>query len=658
LPGERTSSQPHIDELIERGLERYGEGDLDGALSEWEGVLAEEPSNDRAREYVDYVRQNYDLLAEQFRVAREATDGATALGIPLGEGGDDLDAYDLVELEGEPRPVRETTPAPRVYEESVDEGWFLDQESSAADSLPPPPTASPPQRGLTAELDLGTVADEVMGGVEEAIAASAMAPEEDDEPSYQDGVIELEAEMPQEGTRGGFALEDPERDQRSLELMNDPASDDGEPAAADDLDFGSPGLTQERTAELRTQQLADLAGSETGDDEVTVPGGEEPPPFGAGLSLSDDALAALGADGRSAGEPTQGPDEITAERSTLGPGFALGELDELDLSTPRDDRAHDDDEVRVTFRPEGTGTGALGGRQHDDDEGELTVERGSARTAAGTTERSPIAGDGAELDDEMTRERDSARWDTDLLSLPDDLGEDATKEHRAAPPGPELADTMEVGTIDLGMPELGEDQGGWPRAGTEEATAERRRGEFDDPANQQTADLPGIDIGMAPLTDESMSMDAISAQLDREIDRDAPADESLEDRTRRRVAALIKRAESEANLNHPSTAVTALDMALDEDPDSAIAQKVIHRHRDLLFDIYQGYIGDMAAMPTLAIPLHQLAQERLDNRAAFLLSRIDGSLSFEEILDVSGMTRLEAYRLLSRMLLRGILEVH
>lgn len=649
MPGERTSSQPQIDELIERGLERYGEGDLDGALSLWETALAEDPSNERATEYIDYVRHNYELLAEQFRVAREATDSAVASGIPLGEGDDDLDAYDLVELEGAPRPADEAIPPPRPYEESVDEGWFLDQEPSSADSLPPPPAASPPQRGLTAELDLATLA----GDRGEPPASK----NEDDDASYEDGIIELEdgiieleADMPEEGTRGGFELEDPE-----LDLMEDPAADNAARGRVDDLDFGSPGLTQERTTELDSAHL--VAGLEGGDDEVTVPGGDEPPPFGAALSLSDDALAALGAGGRPPGEPTRRPDETTAERSTLGPGFALGELDELELATPRDDRAAaDDDEVRVTFRPEDTGTGALGGRQHDDDEGELTVERRSARTAAGTTERAPT--DGGELEEEMTRERESARWDPDLLPLPDDLGEDATREHRAAPPAPELADTMELATVDLGMPDLGEEPGGWARTSTEEATSELRRREFDDPANQQTSDLPGIDIGMAPLTEESMSMDAISAQLDREIDRDAPADESPEDRTRRRVSALIKRAESAANLGHPATAVTALDMALDEDPDSAIAQKVIHRHRDLLFEIYQGYIGDMAEMPTLAIPLHQLAQERLDNRAAFLLSRIDGSLSFEEILDVSGMTRLEAYRLLSRMLLRGILEVH
>ena len=52
-----------------------------------------------------------------------------------------------------------------------------------------------------------------------------------------------------------------------------------------------------------------------------------------------------------------------------------------------------------------------------------------------------------------------------------------------------------------------------------------------------------------------------------------------------------------------------------------------------------------------------LATAELDSRSAFLLSRVDGNLTFEEILDVAGMTRLEAFRYLARLLLRGILEV-
>jgi hypothetical protein len=37
-----------IDRLIEEGLDRYGTGDLDGALLRWEEALALDPDNEQA----------------------------------------------------------------------------------------------------------------------------------------------------------------------------------------------------------------------------------------------------------------------------------------------------------------------------------------------------------------------------------------------------------------------------------------------------------------------------------------------------------------------------------------------------------------------------------------------------------------------------------
>ena len=60
--------------------------------------------------------------------------------------------------------------------------------------------------------------------------------------------------------------------------------------------------------------------------------------------------------------------------------------------------------------------------------------------------------------------------------------------------------------------------------------------------------------------------------------------------------------------------------------------------------------------PILARPLHELANAPISPRAAFLLSRIDGMVTLDELLDVSGMPRIEAYRYLCQLFLRGILR--
>jgi hypothetical protein len=158
-------------------------------------------------------------------------------------------------------------------------------------------------------------------------------------------------------------------------------------------------------------------------------------------------------------------------------------------------------------------------------------------------------------------------------------------------------------------------------------------------------DIPGID-----------PIDARGAEILEDIDRNAPVSETREDRTRRRITALLERATEWGHSSELERAVTAVDLALSEDPNSALAQKLIHRNRDTIMNAFQGFLGDLQRSPSLARPLHELGSAPISPRAAFLLSRVDGTLSLDEILDVSGMPRLEAYRYLCQLFLRGILR--
>ncbi|MBC7977839.1 MAG: hypothetical protein H7138_22900 [Myxococcales bacterium] len=158
-------------------------------------------------------------------------------------------------------------------------------------------------------------------------------------------------------------------------------------------------------------------------------------------------------------------------------------------------------------------------------------------------------------------------------------------------------------------------------------------------------EIPGID-----------PIDARGAEILEDIDRNAPVSETREDRTRRRITSLLERATEWGHTSELERAVTAVDLALSEDPNSALAQKLIHRNRDTIMNAFQGFLGDLQRSPSLARPLHELGSAPISPRAAFLLSRVDGTLSLDEILDVSGMPRLEAYRYLCQLFLRGILR--
>ncbi|MBP6628281.1 MAG: hypothetical protein KBG28_29715 [Kofleriaceae bacterium] len=141
-----------------------------------------------------------------------------------------------------------------------------------------------------------------------------------------------------------------------------------------------------------------------------------------------------------------------------------------------------------------------------------------------------------------------------------------------------------------------------------------------------------------------------------EVDRVAPASETPSERARRRIHALFELAKSAAVSGDNERAVVAIDAALDEDPDSAVAQKLIHSQQARIQAVYQQYLGDLNRRPRLSRAMHLLAGEVMSARAAFLLSRIDGVCSFDELLDVSGMPRFEAMRYLCRMLMRGLID--
>lgn len=151
-------------------------------------------------------------------------------------------------------------------------------------------------------------------------------------------------------------------------------------------------------------------------------------------------------------------------------------------------------------------------------------------------------------------------------------------------------------------------------------------------------------------------IDARTQQILDDVDDTAPADEAKEDKTRRRITQLFEKALEWSASGELDKAVAAVDLAMSEDPNSALAQKLLHRHRDETMQVFQSFLGDLSRQPQLARPLHELASAPISPRAAFLLSRIDGMLSIDEILDVSGMPRLEAYRHLCQLFLRGILR--
>jgi len=124
--------------------------------------------------------------------------------------------------------------------------------------------------------------------------------------------------------------------------------------------------------------------------------------------------------------------------------------------------------------------------------------------------------------------------------------------------------------------------------------------------------------------------------------------------TEMRVLAseLVDRCRTMLEHGRTEAAVAAAESALREGeraPPPGISE-VIEPARPLFERAFEAFVGAMDQVPILAISEGVLATQGLDHRAGFLLSRIDGLMTIEHLLDIAGMPRFEALRILSSLL--------
>jgi hypothetical protein len=98
-------------------------------------------------------------------------------------------------------------------------------------------------------------------------------------------------------------------------------------------------------------------------------------------------------------------------------------------------------------------------------------------------------------------------------------------------------------------------------------------------------------------------------------------------------------------------AALAAEMALQlrEQARSPKVDDIVDSARPLFERAFCACIGDMKSAPIRAISGEELAAHGLDHRAAFLMSRMDGMLTVSDLLDIAGMPRFDALRLMAAL---------
>jgi hypothetical protein len=105
----------------------------------------------------------------------------------------------------------------------------------------------------------------------------------------------------------------------------------------------------------------------------------------------------------------------------------------------------------------------------------------------------------------------------------------------------------------------------------------------------------------------------------------------------------------------------ALEMAeyiLGRTPHDPEAKSLSEKCRDVLLDMYSSRIAGLDRVPRIAMTHDQIRWLSLDHRAGFLLSMVDGISSIDDLLDISGMQRLDALRIICALLDQKVIILH
>ena len=604
-----------IERLIDDGLRRYRAGDLSGAIVAWERVLAMEPAHPQATSYVGYVRLNYGVL-EGFTGPALAMDSAA----PYAQFGmDDHPEYVIESSAVRAVPIVPDSVRVAPVLDSFRDDWLI-EEDVAADAL---------QRSRTRSLELSL----------------QLALDEEDSLSAAPEVLNFESLTTEyTGTRGAPS----------------PAAGGFGAGLADSTPVGRPTRPPQLEVRVRSPSVPAVKSRST-----------DPNALRAGLEMTDLEIGEV-------------LDNVT-ERQTV------------DMPPLRDARTTAGEDLIASLpipRRVGADRGAatagpgVGGRS--------TVSQADTWRPSGA-EKSPTSPPGAHspaaavavppavpaIDPTPHSRPGSAAHpgtagviDDLILDLSDSAVDDrapdsttvpvvATRGDSVAPPVSEpdfdLAPSPDVtpGGIEPRIssgPTVELPKFSVPAYDDDLPTRQSARAASADALSRALAPARPSGAPMSPFQPRVDPINARSAQILDEIDADGGRiDEPRDERIRRRITALVARA-GEWSQSDPEKAVCAVELAMSEDPNSALAQKLIHRHRETIMNVFQTYVGNLEHKPQLERPLHELNSTSITPRAAFLLSRVDGQLTLDEILDVSGMPRQEAYRHLCQLFLHKVLS--
>jgi tetratricopeptide (TPR) repeat protein len=138
---------------------------------------------------------------------------------------------------------------------------------------------------------------------------------------------------------------------------------------------------------------------------------------------------------------------------------------------------------------------------------------------------------------------------------------------------------------------------------------------------------------------------------------DATSPDAGTARDREEIQTLVRGARDLIELDDHTGAIDLILKAQALAPDDPEVQFLRDRSEQTLQTMFESKLGSMNARPKVILKQDEIIWLNLDHRAGFVLAQIDGSVTFDDLFEVCGMSRLDTARILAQLVDEGVIAL-
>ncbi|MBN1961713.1 MAG: hypothetical protein JW841_12285 [Deltaproteobacteria bacterium] len=121
-------------------------------------------------------------------------------------------------------------------------------------------------------------------------------------------------------------------------------------------------------------------------------------------------------------------------------------------------------------------------------------------------------------------------------------------------------------------------------------------------------------------------------------------------------STVIARMQKLMSVDNFSGAYEIAQTILRKEPDNIEAQRIANICREQLETMYLNKIGELSNKPAVLMSPEEIIWLDLDHRSGFVFAQVDGTLTYEEIIELTGMARLETLSILCDLVNKGAIR--